>query len=414
MTTTKIDSSLSPSVLIVGGGVAGCSTALALWRAGVRDITLLERGELGVGVRGATHAQRSGSAVVDAPSRASRIKMIVTLFASSVDAFVAHHGERGARLYLRAAARGVALECALARDVGADCAALGSLYVADADAAGALDAECAALQRLGVDCALLDADATQRLTGAAHGAFARAIRFPHDAVIDSSAFCRLLLERGAPGVRVVEHCSPVLDVVTTPDGRALATLADGSHVRAHRAVVATGGLFVPPALAGMLTPCYSYLAAIPMAAPAPADSPNFFTWGFTHDWCFTRGALRCSGADHFSALKAPRDAERCGALADWCEQRYPRQQCQREAMQTQYGVYSETPDKVPLVGPLWPGSAVHYIVGCNAWGQAILSAAAASMPAIMGLADWAGSEQREEFEELLSIRRFTHHQNFLL
>ncbi len=376
----------------------------------MRDITLLERGQLGVGVRGATHSLRSGSAVVDAPSLATRIKMIVTLFACSVDAFVAHHSEHGARLYLRAAARGVALECALARDVGADCVALGSLYVASGESAAALEAECAALQRLGAECALLDADATQQLTGAERGAFVRAIRFPHDAVIDSSAFCRLLLERGAPGVRVVEHCSPVLDVVTTPDGRALATLADGSHVRADRAVVATGGLFVPPALAGMLTPCYSYLTAIPMAAPAPPpDSPNFFTWGFTHDWCFTRGALRCSGADHFSALKAPRDAERCGALADWCEERYPRQ-CRREEMQTQYGVYSETPDKVPLVGSLWQGSAVHYIVGCNAWGQAILSAAAASMPAIMGLADWAGSEQREEFEQLLSIRRFTNQQ----
>jgi hypothetical protein len=65
---------------------------------------------------------------------------------------------------------------------------------------------------------------------------------------------------------------------------------------------------------------------------------------------------------------------------------------------------------VPLDGSLWQGSAVHYIVGCNAWGQAILSAAAASMPAIMGLADWAGSEQREEFEQLLSIRRFTNQQ----
>ena len=35
-----------------------------------------------------------------------------------------------------------------------------------------------------------------------------------------------------------------------------------------------------------------------------------------------------------------------------------------------YGVYSETPDLMPLVGEPADSPGVCYIVGCNAWGQA--------------------------------------------
>lgn len=394
-------------VLIVGGGVAGCSAAAALWRAGVRDIVLLECGELGVGVRGNAdegngeleHSQRSGSAVMDS-SAATRIKMVVTLFASDADSMVAHHGPRGAALYLRAAARGVAAQAALARECGVDWLSGGSLYVAEAAAAGELEREFAALRALGAACELLDEAATRGATGSA--AFVRAIRFADDAIVDSAAFCRAVVPRG---VRVVERCSRVVDVVTAPDGGARATLADGSVWRAAHAVVATGGLWVPPALAGVVVPCFSYLSAVPLLG-APADSANMFTWGFTHDWCVTRGHIRVSGADHFSARKAPRAAERCGELAAWVRARYAAAVDGARAVQTQYGVYSETPDKAPLVGPLWRGSAVHYLLGCNAWGQAILSAAALSLPAILGLAPWPSQEQKEEYDELLRASRF--------
>jgi hypothetical protein len=108
-----------------------------------------------------------------------------------------------------------------------------------------------------------------------------------------------------------------VDVVTSRDAdAALTLLANGSQIRSRHAIVATGGLFLPHALAGLLTPCYSYLVGLSDTrtndtalgadvAPLSADSVNMFTWGFTHDWATTRGVLRVSGADHFrSGFKA--------------------------------------------------------------------------------------------------------------
>lgn len=397
--------------MIIGGGVAGTSSAVALWRAGVRNILLLERGEIGNGDRAAigthTHARRSGSAVMDAPSVAQRIKMIVNLFAASTSLFAAHHGELGVRRYLRAARRGIDLQLRLARDVGADALQLGSLYVAQThDDVAALEREFQALRDAGADgIALWSAEQVLDATGAK---FPRAIFFPHDAIIDSAQYSRLLLQHAAPGVRVVEHCSPVVDVRDCDDGGALTVLADGTIYRSEHALVATGGLFVPPALAGILTPCYSYLVALKQVEPAQLreNTPNIFTWGFTHDLCMTRGWMRVSGADHFSALKPPHDAERCDELAKWtCD--WWRGALTSEGSQTQYGVYSETPDRVPLVGALRAGSSVHYLVGCQAWGQAILSALAATIPAVMGITPFASAEEEDEHKHLFAASRFS-------
>lgn len=398
------------SIVIVGGGVAGTSSAVALWRAGVRDIVLLERGELGNGERAALgayeHAQRSGSAVMDV-GVAQRIKMIVNLYAASTALFASHHGADGARRYLRSARRGIAIQLALAKEIGADVIQLGSLYVAQNDAdVVALESEFLALQSAGADgIALWSAEQVRAATGAE---FPRAIFFPHDAVIDSAQYARLLMQKAAPGVRVVEHCSPVVDVQDDGANHTVTTLADGTTYRSNQALVATGGLFLPRALTGLLTPCYSYLVALPQLEPAQLheNTPNIFTWGFTHDLCMTRGWMRVSGADHFSALKPPRDAERCAELAAWtCE--WFRGKLTAQGSLNQYGVYSETPDRAPLLGPLRAGSRVHYLLGCQAWGQAILSSLASSIPAVMGIANWQSKEEQDEFENLFTAMRFS-------
>ena len=35
------------------------------------------------------------------------------------------------------------------------------------------------------------------------------------------------------------------------------------------------------------------------------NSPNYFTYGFSHDWCVSDNYVRLSGEDHFSAYKDP-------------------------------------------------------------------------------------------------------------
>ena len=80
---------------------------------------------------------------------------------------------------------------------------------------------------------------------------------------------------------------------------------------------------------------FSYLVSVPppadlgLDAGGPAaqqyavNSANFFTLHFTHDWCWSDGAVRCSGEDHFSALKPPRDGQRNANLARWTRENYP-------------------------------------------------------------------------------------------
>ena len=69
------------------------------------------------------------------------------------------------------------------------------------------------------------------------------------------------------------------------------------------------------------------------------------------------------------------------------------------------GVYSETPDLLPIFGSTRPESAVCYIVGCNAWGQAIMSALGDMVPAALGFRPYTADER--EVAALCTIRRFT-------
>jgi len=124
---------------------------------------------------------------------------------------------------------------------------------------------------------------------------------------------------------------PAAIKVKTKGDHALTTLEGGARIRSKFVVVATGGLFQEKSLSGIMKPCFSYLVSLKepesskdheFRLPSP-NSMNFFTWEFTHDWCLTKGNLRCSGEDHFSSLKPPRCEERCGNLAKWTATKYP-------------------------------------------------------------------------------------------
>ena len=530
---------------MVGAGVAGASAAFHLSRQpSVRDVYVLEAGAAGYGsavgkplvdhavlldgdvidalphcsggnsmpaissdVVGSglgsgamsdkvfTFARSSGTAVYPNPEE-SAIKMIVNIFPCSCESYIAHHGEAGARSYLRLAFKGLELQKKIARELLGDSASeqltcLGSLYVCLEEDIDEFKREFRLLQTLGArDVEWWGAAQVQASAGPA---FSRGIFFPHDAVIDSASYAKALLRAAiATGkVKLVENCSPVAKVATTclpaaADGgagagtggpestRALAgrvELQDGTIVTCDWVVLATGGLFPEPSLAGVLTPCWSYLVSIPEPAPtapvpAPAtttdiastaefrlqspNSPNFFTWRFTHDWCLTKGHLRCSGEDHYSALKPPRAEQRCRALAQWTVNTLPyllpsetttltttttttttqqtttmlvSEQQQQQAVgprldglqySARYGVYSETPDCSPLVGPAHPDSRVCYLLGCNAWGQALFSYTASLVPTLLGLSpasqgrSGAGALVGEDAEDfrVLDVRRY--------
>ena len=220
-----------------------------------------------------------------------------------------------------------------------------------------LEEEFALLQSLGVaDIELWNEEQLAATHGAGAG-FKRGIYFPKEARIDALAFVNELtaachnLAKGR--LTVVEHAPAVIgihDVVASGSAapaHVRIELANGGALTANHCVVATNGMFLTPHLAGILRPCWSYFLALPhprdpargsqdlAALPRPPllgghSSKNFFTYDFTHDWCVTEGTYRISGADHFSALKAPRALRRCQALGEWTYKHYPHMVWPRE------------------------------------------------------------------------------------
>lgn len=345
---------------------------------------------------------------------APTVKMMVQLYASSSDEFIHHHGRVGAIRYLRLTAEGLQLQKQIAQQVLENpmeqLRELGSCCVAYEKDREALRNEYETLRSLGCeDIEWLETEELLLLPGSSED-FACAIFFPKDAIIDSSLYAKAVLAaamKDRPDCHLVTNAK--VTRVSEDNDWALVELESGDCIRCQHVVMATGGLFQIPPLNGLLKPCYSYLVHVPIATQSCLDSPNFFTWGYTHDWCFTNGSVRCSGEDHFSAYKAPQCQERCANLSKWTLETYRvanDDDIDFDSIPQQYGVYSETPDLVPLLGSLHSGSKVCYLVGCNAWGQTVLSYCASLVPGLLGVTELTES-QRDKLK-LLSVRRFSH------
>ena len=462
-------------VVIVGAGVAGCSAAYHLQKHHYQQqqqqhqqeelpslLVLEAAGQAGHGVA----PRQSGSATMEV---APCIKMMVQIFAGSTEQFVAHHGRDGARRYLRATQQGLVLQKAIAKTIATTTTTtasssttggvtehmkeLGSYYVTDTSKEMELKQEFELLQSLGGCCEDMewcDKDRLASVVGMSSD-FDCGIYFPKDAIIDSSWYAKTLLQYtldhynnrniSAGGdntttnnnnhraqfwphskvVNIQEYNTTTSSEPETcsNDPYVMVELESGVQIRAKHVIMATGGLYQNiPHLNGLLKPCYSYLVHVPIHDPAPPCecSPNFFTWGFSHDWCFTKGRVRCSGEDHFSAYKAPKLKERCANLSRWTLERYHQSYdhdltttaasaVKFRSIPQQYGIYSETPDMAPLIGHLTKNSRICYLLGCNAWGQSILSYCGSLVPGLLGLREL--SEDEKDSLRLVSIRRFS-------
>lgn len=421
-------------VVVVGAGTTGAAAAYHLTQAGVSNILCLDMGTPGVGrtearkvANGTPLTQSdeetfvphySGSRVFEGGQNGPRtIKMIVTLPPyEMLDGFADLFGWDGVKTYLDLAQHGLKLELDLARKLlpnpDQQVKQNGSLMVCEADRSERLQQEFDFLQNLGCPCEWWDEERVIEAHGSSAG-YVAGIWFPQDARIDSVSFAKSLLDAALKTgcLTLRDQCSPVIDI-QNDDSRshAVIRLEDGECLEAKQVIVATGGMFFDKQLAGILTPRYSYLAALPHIDPGPLggmdapDSANFFTLGFSHDWCVENNFVRISGEDHYSGLKSPRAKQRCGRLAQWGWTKYPYLEFGADYPAT-YGIYSETPDFMPLIGKTDPESCVCYMVGCNAWGQASLSAAAALAAPLLGYRDMSETEQRTA--DLFSIRRFS-------
>lgn len=442
-------------VIIVGAGTTGAAAAYHLAQHGVRNILVLDMGTPGKGLSttgavpqdnnapSTTTAvneetqympQKSGSAVFDGGHAGpATIKMIVTLPPYlELEEFAKHHGWDGVASYMNMAKRGLEMEVDIANKVlpnpSQQIKRLGSLMVCESQDVHRLYNEYQHLCRLNiVNCEWWNEDKVNAAHGQAAN-FKAGIWFPDEARVNSTAYARALLDAVATKgtVTVEENCAPMISVKTisssndsnTGASHAEIRLANGRILHAKYAIVATGGMHIDENLSGLLTPRYSYLVGLPhppssshghnaaagrgqgMTAP---DSSNFYTFGFSHDWCVESNFVRISGEDHYSGLKCPRAKERNTNLATWGYGKYPYLDSKAPYPEA-YGIYSETADFLPLVGMTRNSSAVCYMVGCNAWGQASLSAIAGMAPALLGYREFRPEEL--DAAKLCSIQRF--------
>jgi glycine/D-amino acid oxidase-like deaminating enzyme len=450
------------SIVIVGGGVAAASVVYHLYSLPnfKGKVILLESGVLGEGVKqnftlkndenidslGEEETYKpwqSGSNVFDNPCR---IKMIVTVFASTAKEFVRHHGMKGLSLYNKLASfgrdeqirlAGVFLESIDNSDIknyltnnntipdSLGCIRLGSLMVCSEGEVEEFAEEFEILKKGGFEVEWWNKEKVEKLHGKVAD-FHAGIFFPKDGIIDSSTYSKRLIEFGKKNGLEVRENTHVNEVEEQSDGQTgnqgkmvKVVLESQEVIYANKVVMATGGLFLDKYLAGILRPCYSYLSVIKSNINYSSskddeiplienfkNSPNFFTFGFSHDWSMSQGYLRVSGEDHFSALKCPRMTLRTKNLENWALEKYPYLKKNFKIEDNKYmnGTYSETPDMIPLIGNVSDNSNIFYILGCNAWGQAILSGAAYIMPALIG--ERKLSKEEEEIAKFFSIRRF--------
>ena len=421
-------------VVVVGAGTTGAAAVYHLTQAGVTNILCLEMGKPGVGrtqeknVADGTPLinqdeetyvpHYSGTRVFEGGQNGPRtIKMIVTMPPyEMLDGIADLFGWDGVKTYLELAQHGLELELDLASKLlpnpEQQVKQNGSLMVCEADRSERLRQEFDFLQKLDCTCEWWGEERVVAAHGSSAG-YVAGIWFPQDARIDSVTFAKSLVDAALKtgSLTLRDQCSPVVDIQNDDSGsHAVIELHDGERIEAKQVIVATGGMFLNKALAGILIPRYSYLAALPHIDPGPLggmdapDSANFFTLGFTHDWCVENNFVRISGEDHYCGLKSPRAKQRCGRLAQWGWTKYPYLEFGADYPAT-YGIYSETPDFMPLIGKTEPKSCICYMVGCNAWGQASLSAAAALAAPLLGYREMTESEQRTA--DLFSIRRFS-------
>eukprot|EP00536_Pseudo-nitzschia_multiseries_P004040 jgi/Psemu1/253199/estExt_Genewise1Plus.C_650060 len=424
-------------IVIVGAGVAGCSAAYHLTKQGNEScktdfkVLVVDAGPApGEGLAPQT---RSGTATMKV---APCVKMMVQLFAGSCDDFVRHHGKEGAKRYLDATREGLVLQKGIAKklwsaetDCGKHLKELGSYYVGSTKRDEIeLKREFEILSSLMEDDDAIEWCDVNRLSSVEGMSkdFQCGIYFPKDAVIDSSLYAKMLMEhvlKNTDGNVEFWPNTIVLSIDQKATSETVSVEIDGKERRtiyANRVIVASGALRMiqqqEDRLNGLMKPCYSYLVHVPTSTNYEVTdenedycSPNFFTWGYTHDWCYTNGKIRISGEDHFSAYKSPKVEERCNRLARWTLERYHCNDSYTEEevslFPRQYGLYSETVDMVPMIGTFAKEQNICYLLGCNAWGQTILSYCASLVPALLGYQELTESQQ--DVLNLVSIRRFS-------
>ncbi|MBI1384981.1 MAG: FAD-dependent oxidoreductase [Rhizobiales bacterium] len=344
-------------VVVIGGGIAGCSTLYHLTREGWSDVMLLERDELTSGTTWHSAAQVTNFGAVQTMVglKSHSIRLYMELAADPEHPITYHHGDGGIRLASTTAhLDGYRHFVSMAKGMGVE------FEVIDA-------AECRRRHPL---------IATDNLAGA--------LWDPLDGDIDPAGLCQALVRRARAAGAEVHRQTPVTGLAQKANGEWIVTTPRGDIVAEH--VVNACGYRVNEvgAMMGVSHPVVSmehqYFLTEPIAEIAalghrvplircPTD--DFYSRqekhgllvGFYEQGCKTWGL---DGIDpHFTSALCPSDPDRVMDLLEGAMRRLP---CLSEAgIHTIInGPITYSPDGLPLVGRIPERRNAWCIIGLRA------------------------------------------------
>lgn len=383
-------------VAIIGGGIAGISTALHLARLGA-EVAVLEAGE----VAGRASGRNDGQLLLGLGEHYHRI----------VGQFGA---ERARALWTFIRDNNTALKAALSdHGIPCDLVDAGGLRLAETEHEAAELAEAAALlQQQDIPHRLLSADQVRARFPAAAGFFG-ALQLPGEAIVQPVAMVRGLAGvAGAAGARICQG-RRVLRVDGSAGDFAL-TLADGGMVRAGVVVHCTSTLARELDSSGFLQRVVfpfrgQVLATDPLAEavarqfPPCAMSSNFcYEYFRVHRGRFVVGGMRWSvpGEEQGTLDDSTHNPEVTRNLLGYVARHFPvLRGCAFPQVWT--GIMAGTPDGLPLLGALPGQPGVFALLAFNGYGLsfAFLAGRCLAEQVVAGRAEHAAAE-------LFAPRRF--------
>ncbi|MEU6227254.1 FAD-dependent oxidoreductase [Streptomyces sp. NPDC047042] len=349
---------LTVDVAVIGGGIAGLSTAWELVRQG-REVAVLEADRVAAGVTGRTTAKLTAQHTL------------------IYDHLRRTRGPEGAHLYARSQSEAIRHAAGIVDELGIDCdweEAAAYTYAEDPERVGELRAEAEAAREAGLPAEFVtEAEAKAGASaGASAGAdlpfaFAGAVRVAGQAQFHPRKYLLALTDdlrrRGGTvyeGTRVVG--------LTEGEPCVLRTDA-GVSVRANEVVIATHyPIFDRALLFTRLSPRRELVVAATIDEDrAPRDmyiTPEQNTRSMRSAPYGDGKRLLIVTGEHFTPGTADVE-ERFARLSAWAEERFPGLTfTHRWATQD-----NDSTDSVPLVGPLHHGSRHTYVAtGFGGWG----------------------------------------------
>jgi glycine/D-amino acid oxidase-like deaminating enzyme len=353
-----LDRDARVDVVVVGGGVTGCSAALELARSGAR-VRLLEARDIAAGASG-----RNGGFLL--AGMAYRIEALARLVGI----------DRAGELY-HSTCEGRERLLETAHAIGADhlVTRTGSLRLAiDADELDELHREATLLDTIGdVRVRRLDA---HELPPALVGHFLGGLHFPDDARSVPAGWVRALAAAAAEaGARLHEH-SPVVALDADSDA-VVARTADGFEIVADHAIVATEAWLpsLVPELSGIVLPYRSQVLAARGPVDANGDSVQVLphvTWS-RRGWDYAQqaadgtlvvGGEQLEDVSRLRHLDEQVEATDQAGLEQWIRRVIG---VEPDVVARWAGVLSQTVDGFPMLGPVPDRPRV---LTCGGWGGA--------------------------------------------